>query len=63
MGRIARVRVCVLKGQCVKFSKFNHRFNGSNGLDLAKMRAGAVGLRERTLKSRLPGVYLETHES
>ena len=21
-----------LKGQCVKFSKFNHRFNGSNGL-------------------------------
>ena len=22
----------ILKGQCVKFSKFNHRFNGSNGL-------------------------------
>ena len=23
-----------LKGQCVKFSKFNHRFNGSNGLGI-----------------------------
>ena len=31
-GILADVSSATLKGQCVKFSKFNHRFNGSNGL-------------------------------